>query len=214
MRALVQDAVALARTHWKDEGGGTAASRSPRISRPSRGCGATRRRSRDAMGHLVRNALDAMPGGGQTGGGEAAAATGRCRARGGRHGRGRRGGGQAANVRSVLHDARAGPDGARAHHGPERDQPAAAAASTSPRARAAAATAVSVWLPAASGAAPAPGRGQPRTRPARRGPGRRPPDRNRRGIPSAGAVPRRRGRARPSSSSRTRSRCARCSCRP
>jgi len=65
MKALVQDAVALARTRWKDDGGGQRpieiAADLEAVS-PVRG---DRAALRDAVGHLVRNALDAMPGGGR-----------------------------------------------------------------------------------------------------------------------------------------------------
>jgi CheY-like chemotaxis protein len=67
MKALVEDALALARTRWKDDGGGQrpvefAADLDAVV--PVRG---NRSALRDAVGHLVRNALDAMPSGGRLG---------------------------------------------------------------------------------------------------------------------------------------------------
>jgi signal transduction histidine kinase len=65
MKALVQDAVALARTRWKDDGGEQRpieiAADLEAVS-PVRGNQAA---LQDAVEHLVRNALDAMPGGGR-----------------------------------------------------------------------------------------------------------------------------------------------------
>ena len=65
MKALAQDAVALARTRWKDEADGPrridiTADLEP--VPPVRGDEAA---LRDVVGHLVRNALDAMPTGGR-----------------------------------------------------------------------------------------------------------------------------------------------------
>ena len=67
MKALVEEAVALARTRWKDDGGGQRpleVAADLEVGSPVRG---NRSALRDAVGHLVRNALDAMPGGGRLG---------------------------------------------------------------------------------------------------------------------------------------------------
>src|SRR4029453_6726022 len=67
MKALVEDAVASARTRWRDDGGGQRpidVAADLEAGSPVRG---NRSALRDAVGHLVHNALDAMPGGGRLG---------------------------------------------------------------------------------------------------------------------------------------------------
>ena len=122
MKALVQDAVALARTRWKDDGGGQrrleiSADLEAVVARPGRWGGAAGRggaaRAQCARRHAER----------WTSGAQAPAAAGRRRARGGRHGGGGRRGRPAENVRSLLHDASARAVGARSHHGSKRGHP-------------------------------------------------------------------------------------------
>ena len=191
MRVLVQDAVALARTHWKDDAGGhrrleIAADLEP-VARV-RGDAAV---LAHAIGHLVRNALDAMPGGGRL--------VVRLRPRRPASSSWSRTPGRASaeDVRPRMFDpffttrASDAPR-PRAHHGPQRDRSAAAVASTSRAGAGGRGTAVSVWLPAASGATrPALGH---RPRPARGRPPS-PPEPSAGAQPSADAAPLPRGRA-------------------
>jgi len=65
MRVVVQDAVALARTHWKDDPGGHRRLDIAADLEPVARVRADAAVLADAIGHLVRNALDAMPSGGQ-----------------------------------------------------------------------------------------------------------------------------------------------------
>ncbi len=203
----------MARTRWKDDGGGQRpieiAADLEAVS-PVRG---DRAALRDAVEHLVRNALDAMPGGGRLvltlrprdGGVELVVED--------------TGEGVGEEVRRRMFDpffttrapARMGLGltmvrsavtrcGGRVDVGP----------GTGGRG-----TAVRVWLPAPSGAVPAPG---PRATETPAGPAeaaRPAPARHGAGEHSGpgrrATTPR---RARPFSCSRTRSRCARCSSRP
>ena len=213
MKALVEDAVALARTRWKDDGGGQRRHRGRRGSRGRLPCarrpvGAAGRRGASRAQCARRHA------GRRTTGAHAPAAGRRRRAGGGRHRGGNRRGGQAANVRSVLHDARAGADGARAHHGPERGHPVRRPRRRRPghgRPRHRGERVAARVIRRGAGLGPEGNRDPGR---ARRGePVRRPPDRSR-GAFRPRAPCRDPRRARPFSCSRTRSRCARCSSRP
>ena len=65
LRALAQDAVALARTQWREESDGARRIEIAAHLDPVPPVRADEAALRDVVGHLVRNAFDAMPNGGQ-----------------------------------------------------------------------------------------------------------------------------------------------------